>query len=227
MTADIEQLTDLWAEVDRCELCAQQYLSGELNLKHIWGAGKQVEPDIMFVLMNPIGRNTSLQPGYEGVRLPFAGNKFFWKVLADAGLFPAALLDKIIPKAWDDPMSSLVIDALVQRNLYITDLVKCPSPLARDPDKAQIEAGLVLLKRELEIVRPKLIVTFGKLVFEEITGQKIRLKDHLARLENNEIPLYPTRATLGASYEVFPSYFPTGRGNPKKAINCLKYLAEI
>src|SRR4051812_34741820 len=113
MTVLIQQLSDLWAEVDRCELCAPLYLASTLNLKHIWGAGKEFEPEIMFILMNPIGKNTSLQLGYEGTRIPFAGNKFFWKVLSEANLFPASLVDKIVPKAWNDRTTSLVIEALV------------------------------------------------------------------------------------------------------------------
>lgn len=227
MTGLVETLPQLWEEVKNCKLCEPQYLAGTLTLKHMSWVGKKSEPDIMFVLMNPIALNPTLHKTYDGALLPFAGRKAFWKVLVEANLLPEDLLAKIKTKPWNDQITSVVIEALIEKNYYITELVKCPSQKAIDPDNEQVKTGLDILKREIDLVQPKRIVTFGLLVFQALTGQKVKLKEYLEQLRNGQAQPFYVEAASGQKYEVFPCYFPTGRGNSKGAIECLKIISGL
>jgi len=51
---------------------------------------------------------------------------------------------------------------LQRENVYITNIVKYRPPNNRDPLPEEIEANAPLLKRELEIIQPKLIVILGR-----------------------------------------------------------------
>jgi len=60
---------------------------------------------------------------------------------------------------------------LSRSNVYITNIVKCRPPNNRDPRPEEIRACLPFLRRQVELVRPKIIVALGrhagKTLFEE------------------------------------------------------------
>lgn len=181
----------------------------------------------MLVLMNPTARNRTAHPDYQGTRLPFAGIKAFWKVLVEADLLPQSLLEDFADRDWNEERTRRVIATLNQEKLYVTNLVKCVSARAADPGAAEINYGLSVLQREIELVQPRYIVAFGLLVFRAITGQTLKLGDYLARLESGETGLesrYYSIALNEINYPVFPCYFPTGRGNSRAATACLRLL---
>lgn len=227
MTGLVSNLTQLWEEVVNCKLCEPYYQAGTLNLRHMFGVGKESGPDTMFVLMNPIARNPTIHQTYEGRCLPYAGLKAFWKVLVEAGLLPEDLLAQVDTKPWNDRMTEIVIKTLIEGDFYITELVKCPSQMAVDPDNEQIKTGLEILKREIDLVQPKRIITFGLLVFQALTQQKVKLKEYLELLRNGQAPTFYVDSALGQKYEVVPCYFPTGRGNSRGAIEFLKVISGL
>jgi len=51
---------------------------------------------------------------------------------------------------------------LGRQNVYITNVVKCRPPGNRDPQQAEIEACRPYLDRQIELIRPRLIVTLGR-----------------------------------------------------------------
>ena len=51
---------------------------------------------------------------------------------------------------------------LGRTDVYITNVVKCRPPANRDPLPTEIEACRKYLQRQMEIIRPRLIVTLGR-----------------------------------------------------------------
>ncbi|GIT62995.1 MAG: hypothetical protein Ct9H300mP21_05410 [Pseudomonadota bacterium] len=47
-------------------------------------------------------------------------------------------------------------------DVYITNIVKCRPPENRNPTPAEISCCLPIIKQQLELLNPKLIVTFGE-----------------------------------------------------------------
>jgi DNA polymerase len=51
---------------------------------------------------------------------------------------------------------------LKRENVYITNVVKCRPPGNRDPQSAEIEACRAYLDKQIELIRPRLVVTLGR-----------------------------------------------------------------
>ncbi|MBN1658824.1 MAG: uracil-DNA glycosylase [Anaerolineae bacterium] len=68
-----------------------------------------------------------------------------------AGKFLEELLDKI---------------GMKREQVYIANVVKCRPPGNRDPQPGEIEACRPYLDRQIELLRPKLIVTLGRFSME-------------------------------------------------------------
>ena len=51
---------------------------------------------------------------------------------------------------------------LGRQNVYITNVVKCRPPGNRDPQPAEIEACRSYLDKQIDLIRPRLIVTLGR-----------------------------------------------------------------
>lgn len=65
------------------------------------------------------------------------------------------------------PAGKLLEEALVQigwnrEDVYITNVVKCRPPDNRDPSPEEVAEHRPILQRELELVKPKLIVLLGR-----------------------------------------------------------------
>jgi DNA polymerase len=55
-------------------------------------------------------------------------------------------------------------------NVYITNVVKSHPPNNRDPLPAEIAACFPYLRRQIELIQPKLIVTLGKIASDTLLG---------------------------------------------------------
>jgi hypothetical protein len=84
------ELIELWKEVDNCKECK----FSKNRLQHILGGGKELNPKIMFIFINPTHRNITSKPEYKGPRFPFIGTTDLLKMFADAGLLEDDLLNK-------------------------------------------------------------------------------------------------------------------------------------
>ncbi|MFH0905435.1 MAG: uracil-DNA glycosylase [bacterium] len=65
------------------------------------------------------------------------------------------------------PAGKLLAEALQsigweRRDIYITNVVKCHPPDNRDPSPEEVEEHKPFLERELELIKPKLIVLLGR-----------------------------------------------------------------
>jgi DNA polymerase len=88
---------------------------------------------------------------------------------------------------------------LKREDIYITNIVKYRPPNNRDPLPEEKAAWLPYLQEQLDIIKPKLIVTLGRhsmdvllpgLKISQVHGQPKRLKDHVY------LPLFHPAAAL-------------------------------
>jgi uracil-DNA glycosylase family 4 len=92
------------------------------------------------------------------------------------------LLDKIIQKM-----------GFRREDVFIGNVVKCRPPNNREPLPAEVEACLPFLRRQIELLNPKIIVCLGKVALNNLLGTSHsmgRIRGQL--LSFNNIPLIPT-----------------------------------
>jgi len=78
-------------------------------------------------------------------------------------------------------------------NCFIGNVVKCRPPANRDPQPDEIDACIQFLKRQIKIIKPKFILTVGRISSSVLTGQSAgigRLRGITYGFEG--IPLIPT-----------------------------------
>jgi DNA polymerase len=61
---------------------------------------------------------------------------------------------------------------LQREEVYITNVVKSRPPENRDPEPDEIAACLPFLKMQIETIRPRVIVTLGKISTQALLGTK-------------------------------------------------------
>jgi DNA polymerase len=100
-------------------------------------------------------------------------------------------------------------------------LAKCTQINARKLSDKVFKAYLKNTKKEIGLVKPKWIVTFGTQISSILLGKRVRINDYLGRSETLEIE--------GKLYQVFPVYYPVGQGtrNMAKAITRVKNLMRL
>ena len=104
--------------------------------------------------------------------------------------------------------------------MFITNLGKCTQIDARPLPDEVLKKYLDLLFKEINIIKPKIIITFGNQVSSIILNKKIcvsenRKKCHKIQINKNE-------------YKVYPVYYPVGNGifNIDKSIEDIKWIIE-
>ncbi|MCX7988515.1 MAG: uracil-DNA glycosylase [Thermodesulfovibrio sp.] len=85
-----------------------------------------------------------------------------------------------------------------RQEVYITNTVKCHPPGNRDPLEEEVSLCFDYLKREIEIISPKVIITLGKVATYTLMGMKGKIKDiAISKIRGNvflykNIPVIPT-----------------------------------
>jgi uracil-DNA glycosylase family 4 len=123
---------------------------------------------IMFIGEGP-GREEDVQGR------PFVG---------DAGM----LLTKLIEKM------SIGNATLKREDVYIANIVKCRPPMNRDPEEDEISTCRKFVERQIEIIRPEVIVTLGRIALQTLLGRQ-ELKITSVRgtfFDYKGIPVMPT-----------------------------------
>jgi len=100
-----------------------------------------------------VGQN----PGYYEVQqgIPFVGlsGKFFDRALKD-------------------------VVGVDRKMLYISNVIRCKTPNNRSPNPIEIENCEVFLRREIEILKPKVVLTLGGFALQKLTGISGIMKCH-------------------------------------------------
>ena len=206
-------LDSLYKKFDDCPLCR---LSNN-SLLHILGGGKKRKPKVVLVFINPTHTNISSNSNWNGSRFPFIGVTRFWKVLSDSSWLSSEMIEELNEIGWTRKTIKNLDSELYDRRIYITNLVKCSFPHGDYPEKKYFDYHLPLFKKELSIVKPRAIVSFGGLTTRFLTEKNLVLKNFF----NNSKSL-----TYGY-IPVYPCYFPVGRGNPKLATEILRKLRYL
>ncbi len=83
---------------------------------------------------------------------------------------------------------------LRREDVYIANIVKCRPPMNRDPEKDEIEACRVFLERQIDIIRPDIIMTLGRIAASVLTGiEKLKITAIRGKVfDFKGIPLIPT-----------------------------------
>ena len=212
------KLQDLQKEYDRLQL---EY--GAKELDSIYNGGCEVNPDICFVFMNPTGRNIASSKEWKGIKSPWIGTKNIWDLFFSVGLIDEELYKKIKfikGSEWTNDFALEVYENVKKHKYFITNLGKCTQVDARElPDSVYMQY-LELLKKEINIVNPKVIVLFGNQVSRVVLGQKIAVSKERKNCFVKDIN--------GTDYKFYPVYYPIGNGrfNIDKAIEDIKWIIE-
>lgn len=212
----MQQVTQLHKEYDKLQL---KY--GDPTLSSIYGAGCIENPDIMFVFMNPTGRNISSIPSWEGLRAPWIGTKQVWDIFENLGLLRSEIYLKIKsmkPEEWDYDFANEVYKDIQDHSVFITNLGKCTQADARPLNNSVFKDYINLMYKEIEIVNPKKIVTFGNQVSSILLDKNISVSNY-PDIEKEDLN----------GYQIFPTYYPVGQGrrNMILAIGRIKKVLEI
>ncbi|KUK76930.1 MAG: phage SPO1 DNA polymerase-related protein [candidate division WS6 bacterium 34_10] len=211
----MQQITQIHKEYDRLQL---KY--GDPTLSSIYGAGCIENPDIMFIFMNPTGRNISSIPSWEGLRAPWIGTKQVWDIFENLGLLKSDIylkIKEIKPEEWDCDFADVVYEDIQNHSVFITNLGKCTQVDARPLNNSIFKDYLNLMYKEIDIVNPKKIVTFGNQVSSILLGKNISVSNYT----DNE------KEVLNG-YEIYPTYYPVGQGrrNMPLAIKRMKTILK-
>lgn len=212
----MQQVTQLHNEYDKLQL---KY--GDPTLSSIYGAGCIENPDLMFVFMNPTGRNISSVPSWEGLRAPWIGTKQVWDIFLKLGLLQSEIYLKIKgikPEEWNCNFVNEVYKDIQDHSVFITNLGKCTQVDARPLNNSIFKDYLNLMYREIEIVNPKKIVTFGNQVSSILLDKSISVSNYMGNQKE-----------VLNGYEIYPTYYPVGQGrrNMPLAIGRIRKVMKI
>ena len=194
---------------------------GAKELDSIYNGGCVDNPDICFVFMNPTGRNVASLKTWEGRKSPWIGTKNIWRLFYETNLFSEELYNEILlkkPKDWDYEFADKVYDEVSSNKIFITNLGKCTQLDARVLADSTLTQYKKLLFKEIDIIKPKVIITFGNQVSSIILDEKISVsmcRKRFFDLKLNDI-----------TYKVFPIYYPIGNGifNIDKSIEDINWV---
>jgi uracil-DNA glycosylase len=92
--------------------------------------------------------------------------------------------------------------------VYIATIVKCRPPENKDPEKDEIDTCIPFLKKQIEIIKPKVICTLGRIAVRELLKRDFKITLERGRWQTyGNIPLMPT---------YHPAYILRNPGNEKK-----------
>jgi DNA polymerase len=82
---------------------------------------------------------------------------------------------------------------LTREDVYICNVVKCRPPGNRDPERDEIEACLPFLRQQINIIRPEVICTLGRISTQELLKREIKITRERGKWSSfMDIPLMPT-----------------------------------
>jgi DNA polymerase len=204
-------------------LARLQKLFGEPGLKPIGGAGCLDGPEVVFIFMNPTARNTSARAGWKGLRAPWIGTKNIWSLFNGIGVLSEVSLRQIQENNIWTPEFALGIYQEVARNkAYITNLAKCTQADARPLKNEIFREYLEIMRKEITLLNPKKIITFGNQVSSMILAKPVSVSQYAGRQKE-------TLEISGRNFDIYPVYYPVGQGrrNMPLAIKRIKAIINV
>ena len=207
-------LKDLEKEYDKLQ---KKY--GAKELDSIYNGGCTDNTDICFVFMNPTGRNIASSKSWKGLKSPWIGTKNIWDLFYELDLLDKDIYKKIKSikgSEWTEEFANIVYEDVKKHKYFITNLGKCTQVDARELPNSVYLKYLDLLKKEFEIIRPKVIILFGNQVSSIVLNEKISVSSVRKKCFNKE------------GYKFYSVYYPVGNGrfNINKSIEDIKYIID-
>lgn len=196
---------------------------GNKELNAIYSGGCVEKADICFVFMNPTGKNIASDKSWKGRKSPWLGTKNIWKLFYRTNLLSKGTFAKIQEKKskdWDYEFCDYVYEEISNNKVFITNLGKCTQIDASALPDEVLKKYLNLLLKEIDIIKPKVIITFGNQVSSIILDKKISVSENRKTYHEIEVNKY--------KYKVYPVYYPVGNGifNIDKSIEDILWIIE-
>jgi DNA polymerase len=82
---------------------------------------------------------------------------------------------------------------LTRDDVYIANVIKCRPPENRNPEPDELEACRPYIRRQVEIIQPKVIVTLGRFALQSLTGKDYGISSARGKwLEYEGVKVMPT-----------------------------------
>tara|TARA_B100001559_G_scaffold304660_1_gene294281 strand:- start:217 stop:867 length:651 start_codon:yes stop_codon:yes gene_type:complete len=81
---------------------------------------------------------------------------------------------------------------LNRNSVFITNVIKCRPPENRNPDSQEIKACLGFLEKQIDIIKPKVMVLLGKIAANSLLGEDKPMSDLRQKkffINKSEIPI--------------------------------------
>jgi len=204
------------------ELDKLQRIYGNSKLHAIYGAGCIKNPKYLLLFMNPTSKNIASFSKWTGLRAQWIGIKNIWKLFYSIGILDNDDFIKIKNGSKDIWTNQFVIDLytkLSKKSVYITNLAKCTQDNAHNISDKVFKIYLENTLKEIEIINPQNIISFGNQVSSILLGKKTKVSDYVKK-EKEVLKIH------NKNFIVYPSYYPVGQGmrNIKKVIKRLKNI---
>lgn len=209
-------LNDLTKEYDKLQI---KY--GAKELDSIYNGGCDHDPNLCFVFMNPTGKNIASSKDWKGLKSPWIGTKNIWDLFIALDLLDKEIYSKIKSmKAsdWTEDFADKVYEDVKKHKYFITNLGKCTQIDARELPNSVYKEYLQLLKQEINIINPKVIILFGNQVSSIVLDEKISVSQVRKKCFIKNIN--------GIKYKFYSVYYPVGNGrfNIDKSIEDIKWI---
>ena len=108
---------------------------------------------------------------------------------------------------------------LKREDVYIANIIKCRPPQNRNPEIEEIEACKGYLLKQIEIIKPKIIVLLGNIALQSLLNLNIGITKARGKLYDfNGIKVIPT---------FHPSYLLRNPTKKKETLQDLKFIKEL
>lgn len=105
--------------------------------------------------------------------------------------------------------------SLKRKNIYITNILKCRPPLNRKPKRQEIEKCGIYLKKQIEIIKPKIICCLGEVALKFILkNYSIKEKIKISKMHGKVIET--------KNFKILPFFHPAYAIYNKKIFDVMK-----
>ncbi|KKQ24006.1 hypothetical protein A2108_00610 [Candidatus Wolfebacteria bacterium GWA1_42_9] len=179
------------------------------SLEPIHGAGCVKNPKVMFIFMNPTAKNVSAHSSWKGLRAPWLGTKNVWKLFYKLGVISEENFRKtqlLKPAEWTPVFSKRIYLEIQKNKVYVTNLAKCTQPDARPLHGKIFRDYRDVMLREILLINPKKIITFGNQVSSILLGKPVKVGNYDKKSSGELLRINDKK------FFVYPTYYPVGQG---------------
>ena len=109
--------------------------------------------------------------------------------------------------------------SLTREDVFITNIVKCRPPNNRDPAPEEVKACTPFLERQLQVLKPRIIVTLGRHAWKWVCEHFGVEYESISRAHGR---IYRTNTLLYGQITIIPMYHPAAAIYNKELLPVLK-----